>query len=552
MEDIPTANVLKRYQHWLFVVLSAILLFLSFPNANLFPLAWGAIVPLFIALNRATSWKAAFCRGYLTGFLFFAGLLVAIVFLYPYANIYQTLLGYLLLVGYTALYFGVFAACVQLLPWRSGIVFPVAAACIWTALEWVRSWMLTGFPWGSIGYSQWNNLPGIQIVSVVGVHGVSFVIVLFNAGIATVLRARRRWGQKIAAMGVPLIVLLICFGYGVFQLQSIENSVVATKSRPGTSPASGVKTVSPKILNIGLVPGNIPQLRKWKLTEFPAIFRRYIGLTRKASQASPDVIIWPETTVRGEVLSNQWPTYHRRFKRMLRETGIPMLIGATAYEKLDAMGNKVDKVYNRAFSVSPEGKILGKYAKMRLVPFGEYVPLASFLPNFIQFKPFEPGKSVNLLPLFNVKNTSMEKIEVGVSICFESGFPDHFRRFVKKGAKGMGILTNDAWFEGTAFPALHLSMAPFRAIENRIAVFRCANGGFSGVFDRFGRATTPLITPYTAQEILVAAVPLREGEQTFYTRYGDWFPILCALLCLGWLGWRIVVRFRQACLTVLS
>jgi len=146
----------------------------------------------------------------------------------------------------------------------------------------------------------------------------------------------------------------------------------------------------------------------------------------------------------------------------------------------------------------------------------------------------------------------MEKIEVGVSICFESGFPDHFRRFVKKGAKGMGILTNDAWFEGTAFPALHLSMAPFRAIENRIAVFRCANGGFSGVFDRFGRATTPLITPYTAQEILVAAVPLREGEQTFYTRYGDWFPILCALLCLGWLGWRIVVRFRQACLTVLS
>lgn len=543
MEDISTENLLKRYQHWIFVVLSAILLLLSFPNANLFPLAWFALVPFFIAVNRATSWKSAFCRGYLTGFLFFAGLLVAIVLLYPYANIYLTLLGYLLLVGYTALYFGVFAAFVQLLPWRSGILFPVAATCVWTALEWVRSWMLTGFPWGSIGYSQWNNLPGIQIASVVGVHGVSFVVVLFNAGIATGFRADRQWRQEIAAMVVPLIVMLVCFGYGVSQLQSVESSVAGEKSRDGRDAGSVVKTASPEILNIGLVPGNIPQLRKWKLTEFPAIFRRYIALTHKVSRTAPDVIIWPETTVRGEVLSNQWPTYHGRFKQMLREAGIPMLLGATDYEKVDDMGNKVNKVYNRAFSVSPEGEILGKYAKMRLVPFGEYVPLASFLPNLIQFEPFEPGKSVNLLPLFNVKNASVEKIEIGVSICFESGFPDHFRQFVKKGARVMGILTNDAWFEGTAFPELHLSMAPFRAVENRIAVFRCANGGFSGVFDRFGRTTTPLVTPHTVLEILVASVPLSEGKQTLYTRHGDWFPLLCTLLCIGWLGWRIVVWF---------
>ena len=527
------------------MALSAILLFLSFPNANLFPLAWFALVPFFIAVSRATNWKSAFCIGYLTGFLFFAGLLVAIVLLYPYANIYQTLLGYLLLVGYTALYFGVFAVFVQLLSWRSGILFPVATACVWTALEWVRSWMLTGFPWGSIGYSQWNNLPGIQIASVVGVHGISFVVVFLNAGIATMLRAHRRWRQEVSAMVVPLLVMLVCFGYGVFRLRSAESSTAAEKPHADNSTGSVVKTVSPEILNIGLVPGNIPQLRKWKLTEFPAIFRRYIALTHEASRDAPDVVIWPETTVRGEVLSDQWPTYHGRFKQLLRETGIPMLIGATDYEKVDGMGNKVDKVYNRAFSVSPEGKILGEYAKMRLVPFGEYVPLASFLPNLIQFKPFEPGKSVNLLPLFNVKNAGVEKIEIGVSICFESGFPDHFRQFVKKGARVMGILTNDAWFEGTAFPELHLSMAPFRAVENRIAVFRCANGGFSGVFDRFGRTTTPLVTPHTAQEILVASVPLREGEQTLYTRYGDWFPILCALLYVGWLGWRIIVRFRH-------
>ena len=118
---------------------------------------------------RQPTWKAAFWVGYLTGFLFFAGLLPAIALLYPYANIFATIYAdilvtiaaYLLLVGYTGLYFAVFAALMKFVPVRSGMLFPsLAAACIWTTLEWVRSWMITGFPWGSIGYSQWNNLIG--------------------------------------------------------------------------------------------------------------------------------------------------------------------------------------------------------------------------------------------------------------------------------------------------------------------------------------------------------------------------------------------------------
>ena len=148
MEGIPTENFLKRYQHLILAALSAVLLFLSFPNLNLFPCAWIAMVPFFIALTRATDRKSAFWIGYLMGFLFFAGLLLAILLLYPYANIFATLLGYLLLVGYTAVYFAVFAMLMQFVPRRSGVLFTIAAACIWTALEWVRSWLLTGFPLG--------------------------------------------------------------------------------------------------------------------------------------------------------------------------------------------------------------------------------------------------------------------------------------------------------------------------------------------------------------------------------------------------------------------
>ena len=555
MENIPTENFLKRHQHWLLATLSAILLFLSFPNVNLFPFAWVALVPFFIALTPTTNWKTSFWIGYLTGFLFFAGLLIAIALLYPYANIFATMVGYLLLVGYTALYFAIFPVLMRILPWRSGILFPVAAACIWTALEWMRSWVITGFPWGSIGYSQWNNVLGIQMASLVGVHGISFVIVLFNAGVAALLCNRHRWRQEIPALILLLILTLFCFGYGTFQLRD---------AAPIDEASDTTAYESTETLNIALVPGNIPQLDKWDVSQFPTILQRYIRLTHEANQENPDLIVWPETAIRSEALTGEWPTYYRRFSQMLSDIVTPVLIGtANEGEKIDqTIGEfskrtkaerKDDEIYNRILSIDADGTIHGGYAKMHLVPFGEYVPLVNllpdFIPNFIQFKPFSHGKSVNLLPVFNVKdNTEHQKIEVGASICFESVFPDEFRRPVQRGAKVMGIFTNDAWFKGTAFPELHLSMAPFRAVENRIAVFRCANGGFTCVVDRFGRITTTLITPDTTEQVLTASVPLlssSERKYTLYTRYGDWFPILCAIICVGWFGSQIVTRSRR-------
>ena len=581
MEDTPTKPFLKRYQHWLLAALSALLLFLSFPNVNLFPVAWVALVPLFIVLIRTTGWKSAFWIGYATGLLFFAGLLPAIALLYPYANIFATLVGYLLLVGYTALYFAVFAALIKFVPIRfSGVLFPLAITCIWTALEWVRSWVITGFPWGSIGYSQWNNLVGIQAASLIGVHGISFVIVLFNASIAFLFCNRHQWRQEIRAIILPLILVLCCFGYGAYQLKDAE----PLKPTSDTTAAADAET-----LTIALIPGNISQLQKWDTKQFPQILQRYINLTYQAATENPDLIVWPETAIRSEALTGQWPLYYGRFSRTLRDIGLPILIGTAnlgetidpaigTYSKSDEQKEWKDvNIYNRVLSIAPDGQIHGAYAKMHLVPFGEYVPLADllpdFIPNFIQFKPFTPGKTVNLLPVFNVKDNTkpsgnglgppyqeavfnvqertadpQKRIDIGVSICFESVFPDEFRRPVQKGASVMGIFTNDAWFKGTAFPELHLSMAPFRAIENRIVVFRCANGGFTCVVDKFGRITTPMVTPDTDQEILVTPVQLlssTEREKTLYTRYGDWFPILCTIICVGWFGAHTVIHRRR-------
>ena len=178
------------------------------------------------------------------------------------------------------------------------------------------------------------------------------------------------------------------------------------------------------------------------------------------------------------------------------------------------------------YLLSPTGEKLGSYSKIHLVPFGEYVPITRHLPNFIQLSSgFEPGKSIDLFPIPHTENDQM-----GIVICFESVFPNLFRKFVKKGASVMGILTNDAWFDGTAAPEQHLAMAPFRAVENRIAVFRCANGGISCIIDAFGRIITPPIQANDTQNFLIERIPLSDRGGTIYTRYGDWFPILCFLV----------------------
>ena len=277
-------------------------------------------------------------------------------------------------------------------------------------------------------------------------------------GIATVLCNRHRWRQEIPALALPLILVIFCFGYGTFQLQEAApiNETSDTTSHEDT-----------ETLNVALIPGNISQLEKWDIRQFPQILQRYINLTYKASQENPDIIVWPETAIRSEALTGEWPTYYRRFLQMLRSTATPILTGTAIEEEeigetigeffKDAKESRKDaELYNQVLSISPDGKINDGYAKRHLVIFGEYVPLTNllpdFIPNFIQFRPFTPGKSVNLLPVFNVKDkTEPQQIEVGASICFESGFPDEFRQSVKKGAKVMGIFTNDAWFKGPPF-----------------------------------------------------------------------------------------------------
>lgn len=511
---------IKRYQSWILAGLSGILLILSFPSFNLFPLAWISLIPLLIALQSTSNWKSAFLHGYLTGAIFFLGLVYWIALLYPFANIFLTTFACMLLAAYLAVYFGIFSALLHGLPWKSGLPFIFVVAAIWTGLEWVRSWFLTGFPWGSMGYTQWNNLPAIQIASFTGVHGVSFIVVLLNATIADLLHTYLAWKKSasrpdqsgsseqdftfhvsrfIFSHLIPIVLVIACLAYGAHVL-----------SKP-VDATSDVK--------IALTPGNVPQLEKWDPAHWSQIFERYMNLVKAANAEEPDLIILPETALRGEIFAFEGNVYIKKLKEILADQQIYLLAGLTDY-------TAAPKIYNSVYLLSPASEKLSSYSKMHLVPFGEYVPITRHLPNFIQLSSgFEPGKSIDLFPIPHTENSQM-----GVVICFESVFPDLFRKFVKKGASVMGILTNDAWFDGTAAPEQHLAMTPLRAVENRIAVFRCANGGISCIIDALGRTITTPITASETENFLVETVPLRDHGGTVYTRYGDWFPILCFLV----------------------
>ena len=528
---------IKCHQSWILAGISGLLLILSFPNFNLFPLGWISLIPLLIALQSTSTWKSAFLHGYLTGAIFFLGLVYWIALLYPFANIFLTTFACLLLAAYLALYFGVFSALLHGLPWKSGLPFIFIVPAIWIGLEWVRSWFLTGFPWGSMGYTQWNNLPAIQIASITGVHGVSFIVVLLNATIADIIHTyfisknqltapktssrpdksgsspidrgrQERDFTPHASRLIPIAIVIACLVYGA---QVLSKPV---DSPPAPSLAGGER----ESIKIALAPGNIPQIEKWDSAYLPQIFERYMNLIRAADAEEPDLIVLPETALHGKIFISKGNIYIKQLKQILEEQQIHLLAGT--HTILDG------KMYNSVSLLSPTGEKLGSYSKIHLVPFGEYVPITRHLPNFIQLPSgFESGKSINIFPIPHTENRQM-----GVVICFESVFPNLFRKFVKKGASVMGILTNDAWFDGTAAPEQHLAMAPLRAVENRIAIFRCANGGISCIIDAFGRTITTPILASDTENFLIERVPLSNHAGTIYTRHGDWFPILCFIV----------------------
>ena len=503
---------MSNYKLYSASLLSGILLILIFPGFNFEILAWVSLVPLFIATRR-TSPLTSLKLGFIAGFVFYSGVIYWIVIAMTKYGGIPLPIGIavlILLSGYLAIYVSIFT---YLLSLTSYPLKYILAPFLWVSLELIRSHFLTGFPWASLGYSQFKILPIIQAADITGVYGVSFIIVMVNTAIASFIESiyekdRRRFVTRYIL--VTAFLIITSSAYGFWKL-SLFNSPLTTHHSP---------------LKIALIQGNIEQNRKWDDSYQSEVFDAHVNLTMQASREKPDLIVWPESATPFYFQADR--NFGPKMIELAKNSGSFMLFGTPGYEIKD---NGVVS-YNRAYLLSREGDVVGKYDKIHLVPFGEYVPLRKIL--FFIDKMVEgvgEYKSGEEYTIFEIRNPK-SKIQnfFGTLICFEVIFPDLVRRFVKNGAEFLVNITNDGWYGKTAASSQHIAMVAFRAVENRIPVVRAANTGISGIIEPTGKIakeTDIFVATYVTGEINTGLL-----QKTFYTQYGDVFAYICSIVTI--------------------
>jgi len=376
-----------------------------------------------------------------------------------------------------------------------------------------------GFPWGLLGYSQHLALPIIQVAELGGVYAVSLLLVAVNAGIAGLLVLGLRRSAPGLAAAALLLLGSLAFGWWTL---SHEFGPAAEREM--------------RFVRVSVIQPSIEQSVKEDPANREITMDIYEQLTRQAARQpsgkKPALIVWPETAapifLRGD------PALLARLVTLSREIGAPLLVGS-----IDRLPGPNGQFLNSAFLLGDQG-ITAKYDKIRLVPFGEYVPLGwllGFVRQWAEFiSDFAPGSRQTVFPLPGAP--------FGTVICYEVISPGLFRGFAVGGASFMTNITNDAWFGRTSGPPQHLGTLPLRAVENRVAIARAANTGISAFVGPDGRVGPTL--PLFDRGILSASIPLR-SRTTLYTRFGDWLVYLCLGLCVAAWSAASVRRRPAAC-----
>jgi apolipoprotein N-acyltransferase len=368
---------------------------------------------------------------------------------------------------------------------------------------------ITGFPWDLLGTAQVDNIPLSRIATITGVYGISFEIALVNTAVAAAFlipRARRN-SMLAASLGAALILQA-----GVF----IKPPAVKGN------------------LGVTLVQSNIPILDDpWSLEYLQQTLVELRGLSvrPKQSQAStPGLIIWPESPA---------PFFatdlHLRstLGEIARSTDSYIIAGTMGIEHAGDP-NRPPDIFNSASLIAPNGAWAQRYDKIHLVPYGEYIPFESLF-TFAKTLTKEVStfaRGTKRAPLHE------DNVNIGVFICYESVFPNEVRHFALNGAQVFVNISNDGWFGPTGAPGQHLNMARMRAIENDRWLLRDTNSGITAVIDPYGRILAE--SPRSQRIALTGAYSLVDGT-TFYTRHGDWFPFLCAIITLT----GVVLRLRE-------
>lgn len=504
-------NILKRIAA---ACLTGALLFLSHPPFSLWFVAYFALVPVLFIVNKKQNGWTTFLFGWLAGLTFhvlslpwienvvagYSGLPAPLPFLLM-----------LLLAAIMGSYLGIYALFVRHFKAKAPAPGYLWLAVVWVFVEWLKTWVLTGFPWNLLGYSQLPALPMVQIADIGGVFLVSFVVVCINLLVFQLLQAGAEWLKELRRPGFLAMLGIVVFtvGYGVVQLNLDYD---------GGSPFRAT-----------IIQDDLDNRGRWQLrwNEPLALYQYYEKETEKAVRSGSDVVIWGEGAFMylDMIRENGGPAYRNNdFEELLifslvKDNGFWLLMGSNDYTDAG------QTVYNTAITIQPDhgGTVTGRYAKQHLTPFGEYVPytfIFGWLEKIVpEISDFDTGADSTPIPL--------KDGQVGVPLCYEVIFPDLVRQFVNNGAGILATLSNDAWFGRSAANQQHFNMAAMRAVENRRYMMRCAVSGISGFVHPSGRIMEQS-TVYTRQS-LTQTVSLMNGK-TIYSTVGDIFVLICLLV----------------------
>jgi apolipoprotein N-acyltransferase len=385
----------------------------------------------------------------------------------------------------------------------AGYILPWAAAGLWVLFEYAYTLPIaaSGFTFlPNLGYGQWSVAGLIQLASLTGVFGVSFLIVLVNASLAVGLRARR-WGPLLPALGL----LALVWGGGWLRVQAADR----------TPPQTG----SP--VRVAVLQGDIQPFPKFERTESSFLAHRYLDLARKAVETRPNLVIWTESAVPWALEEGD----------DLVETALKITQPAQACHLVGTLfrapEGPTNTFHNTAFLVLPDGQIVAQYHKMRLIPLAE-LPVS--LPGMSRPVCALSGPNGERLvpgPRLTILNSPFGQI--GVTICNENFYADMTRSLVRRGADLLVTIGNDGWCRGTVAHRQHFAANAFRAVEAGRDIVVANNSGISGIVDAFGRV---LGQTEIHQTTCFAGAAIGRRFSTFYSRHGDTFVALCLALLL--------------------
>ncbi len=546
---------------WGLALGSAVLQILIFPLPGLYWLAWVAVAPLIVAILRAhapetlqlqlegqarllpaTPWQG-FVLGYVCGMVWFAGTCYWIFdTMHRYGGLPKpvALLALVLVCMYLGLYHGMFGLLLALVagPLVAGSLVArsrsggagislasgasirrglVAVPFLWVAVELART-RITGFPWELLGYSQTGNFALTRLATLTGVYGLSFEIVLVNSVFAAAFlaaRERRKW-----------LLLAACVAALILQAGQLL-------APPGVATDRAALLVQP---NIPIQAGEA-----WTRDYFEDTLRDLTAISLHppfnpanaggSDKERPhyDPIVWPESP--SPFYTND-PLFRDAVSGLARQSGSWVLAGAIGINPATHGGGETSQIFNSAALVSPQGQWVARYDKVHLVPFGEYLP-------FPQVFGFAGGLTKEVGEF--QRGASHAPLDAagqrfGIFICYESIFPDEVRQGPLQGADVLVNISNDGWYGDSGAWAQHLQQTEMRAIENDRFLLSDTNTGMTASIDPFGRMVAAI--PRKIRDVLVAPYALITGT-TFYTRHGDWFAYLCAIISAG----ALIARF---------